>query len=92
MVYCVSIRNVCHYAPDDDSVMQVRFWRGTGRVYAHALNWKKQYLTLLYVYNPAASSSTLYTVIVICITSFRVVTVDVQAATVIYNNARRTLQ
>ena len=41
--------------------------------YAHALNLKNQYLTLLYVYKPAAWNSTLHTVLVVCTTSFRVV-------------------
>ena len=41
--------------------------------YAHALNLSNQYLTLLLVYKPAAWSSTLHTVFVICTRSFRVV-------------------
>ena len=41
--------------------------------YAHALNLNNQYLTLLKVYKPAAWSSTLHTVFVICTRSFRVV-------------------
>ena len=41
-------------------------------VFAHALNLNNQYLTLLYVYKPAAWTSTLHTVLLICTISFRV--------------------
>ena len=45
----------------------------TVSVDVHALNLNNQYLTLLYVYKPAARSSTLHTVLVMCTTSCRVV-------------------
>ena len=45
----------------------------TVNVDAHALNLNDHYLTLLKVYKPAAWTSTLHTVLVICTTSFRVV-------------------
>ena len=41
--------------------------------YTHALNLSNQYLTLLLVYKPAAWTSTLHMVLVICTTSFRFV-------------------
>ena len=41
--------------------------------YPHTLNLNNQCLTLLKVYKPAAWTSTLDTVLVICSTSFRVV-------------------
>ena len=41
--------------------------------YPHTLNLNKQDLALLKVYKPAAWTSTLRTVLVICTTSFRVV-------------------
>ena len=50
-----------------------RFQTVRVNVYAHALNLSNHYLTLLLVYKPAAWSSTLHTVLVICTTSFKVV-------------------
>ena len=72
-LYIVCTRNVCQYAPYYVSVMWERFWSGIGKVHAHALNWNNQYLTLLQVCKAAALTSKHYTVLVICITSFRVV-------------------
>ena len=65
--------NVCHDALHDVSVMVGRFQTVRVNVYAHALNLSNHYLTLLLVYKPAAWSSTLHTVLVICTTSYRVV-------------------
>ena len=45
----------------------------TVNVQAHALNLNNRYLTLLQVYKAAGWTSTLHTVLVICMTSFRVV-------------------
>ena len=45
----------------------------TVNVDAHALKLNDQYLTLLKVYKPAAWTSSLHTVLVICTTSLRVV-------------------
>ena len=53
--------------------MVVRFQTVRVNVHANALNFKNQYLTLLKVYRPAAWTSTLHTVLVICTTSFRFV-------------------
>ena len=65
--------NVCHDALHDVSVMVRTFQTVRVNVYAHALNLNNQYLTLLWVYKPAAWTSTLHTVLVICTTSFRAV-------------------
>ena len=64
--------NVCRDALHDVSVMVGRFQTVRVNIYAHAHNLNNQYLTLL-LYKPAAWSSTLHTVFVICTTSFRVV-------------------
>ena len=53
--------------------MVVRFQTVRINVHANALNFKNHYLTLLKVYRPAAWTSTLHTVLVICTTSFRFV-------------------
>ena len=65
--------NVCHYAVHDLIVMDGSFQVVTVNVHAHTLNCKNKYLTLLYVYKAATSTSTLLTVLIICTTSFRVV-------------------
>ena len=65
--------NVCHDALHDAGVMVRRFQTVRVNVYAHALNLSNRYLTLLLVYKPAAWSSTLHMVLVICTTSFKVV-------------------
>ena len=56
--------NVCHDALDDVSVMVLRFQTVRVKVHAHAINLNDQYLTLLWVYKPAAWTSTLHTVLV----------------------------
>ena len=61
--------DACH----DVIVMIGRFQTVRVNVHPHALNLKNQYLTLLKVYKPAAWTSTLHTVLVICTTSFRFV-------------------
>ena len=65
--------NVCHDTLLDVSVMVGMFQTVRVNVYAHALNFKNQCLTLLKVYKPVACTSTLHTVLVICTTSFRFV-------------------
>ena len=65
--------NVCHDALHDVSVVVGRFQTVRVNVHAYALNLSNQYLTLLLVYKPAAWSSTLHTMLVICTTSFKVV-------------------
>ena len=57
----------------DVSIMPGMFQTGTVNGHAHALNLNIQYLTLLQVHKAAASTSTLHTVLIICMTSFRVV-------------------
>ena len=64
--------NVCHDALHDVSVMVKMFQTVRVNVYAHTLNLSNQYLTLLFVYKPAAWTSTLRTVLIISATSFKV--------------------
>ena len=80
-LHYVHTLNVCHNAFHDIGVMVGRFQTARVKVHAHAHNLNNRYLTLLLVYKPAAWSSTLQTVFVICTRSFRVCTVDVHSAT-----------
>ena len=72
-LHYVQSLNVCHDTLHDVSVMVGMFQTVRVNVYAHALNFKNQYLTLLLVYKPAAWTSTLHTVFVMRKRSFRVV-------------------
>ena len=65
--------NVCHDALHEGSVMVGTFQSVRVSVYAHALNLNNQYLTLLKVYKPAAWTSTVHTVLLICTKSLRFV-------------------
>ena len=65
--------NVSHYSPHGVSVMQGMFGSCTVIVDAHTLNLKNQYITLLLVHKVAAWTNKLQTILVIRMSTFRVV-------------------